>query len=490
MVGTWTLGEVGSARDTARETARAITPRLELEGRLIAVSNRVARPSATTSPGGLAQALGDALHVRGGTWIGWSGNLVADAASAEFDLLAEGEIVYGLLDLPAEDFQGFYEGYANGVLWPVFHGRPDLSVHEAGDYAAYQAVNRAFADAIARVAGRDDTIWVHDYHFLPLGGLLRERGIPSCVGLFLHIPFPHTGVFRTIPEAEAIARAMMGYDTIGVQTTRDARNLAETLAAMGEGTLLRRGEGYEVFVFGEHVRIMPLPIGIDVAGLRDVVSAPPPAAVSSFCRTLGGRRSLIGIDRLDYSKGLPQKLQGFYRYLQTDPRRADKVVMTQIAPISRGTVPAYEKTRREVEAIAGGIAGEFTSLTHNPLNFLTRAVDRATVAHLMARADVGLVTPIADGMNLVAKEFVAVQDPADPGVLILSEFAGAAEAMTSALLVNPHDIEAVAAAIETALAMPREQRRERHFSLMEVIHDTDISRWTERCLTELATAAD
>ncbi|MCF3932719.1 trehalose-6-phosphate synthase [Acuticoccus sp. M5D2P5] len=463
-----------------------VLPRVELDGRLIAVSNRVARPSGTTSPGGLAQALGEALKARGGTWVGWSGQLVASREAVELDLEMDDDVVYALLDLFDADFQGYYEGYANGVLWPIFHGRPDLSVHDAADFEAYKAINRAFAEAVARMAGPEDTIWVHDYQLLMLGEMLREAGVSTTIGLFLHIPFPYNDVFRTIPEAEEIARALVKFDTIGVQTTRDARNLAECLAGMGEGTVHRRGKAFEAHVFGEHVRVVPLPIGIDVAGIQRLLRVPPSSDVVDFSRGLAGRRSLIGVDRLDYSKGLPQKLQAFHQFLTEDPSRARDVVLTQIAPISRGSVKAYEKTRREVEAIAGCIAGMFTSLTCSPLNFLTRPVERGTIAHLMARSDVALVTPIADGMNLVAKEYVAVQNPRNPGVLVLSEFAGAAEAMTDALLVNPHDTDALSEAIERALSMPLGERRDRHAALMDVVRDTDIARWSEACLAELS----
>lgn len=481
-----------SALEPVLKPRRPIRRELGLTGqmdrRLIAVSNRVQLPKAQAAPGGLALALGQALDAHGGTWVGWSGDLVAEASAAEFDVQRCGHVAYALLDLEEQTFRGYYEGYANGVLWPVFHSRPDLSVHRAEDFEAYRRVNAAFAEQVAAMAEPDDLVWVHDYHFLLLGGLLREQGLANTLGLFLHIPFPHAQTFRAVPEAETLARALVQFDHVGVQTRRDALNLAEALATLGEGTVADLPDGTcEARAFGESVRIAALPIGIDVAGLRGELARPAPMEVRRSIATQDGRRSLIGVDRLDYSKGLPQRLQAFHAFLAQRPQRAQEVLFTQIAPVSRAGLAAYENTRREVEGVAGRIAGQFSTLTGSPLRFITRAYDRRAVAHLMRAADVGLVTPIADGMNLVAKEYVAVQDPADPGVLILSEFAGAAEAMTDALLVNPHDVEGMAAAIDRALAMPQTERRERHASLMEVVRDTDIARWTSRCMQALST---
>jgi trehalose 6-phosphate synthase len=461
-------------------------PEPTLGGRLIAVSNRVARPRKGAAPGGLALALSDALAAGGGTWVGWSGNHVPKGGEGEFTAERHGRVDYALLDIERAAFEGFYEGYANGVLWPTFHNRTDLAVRRGDAYAAYTAVNRSFAEAVARVAAPDDLVWVHDYHFLLLAGALRDLGLTNPVGLFLHIPFPHVETFRTLPEAETIARALVAYDAIGVQTRRDARNLSECLAALGEGTVTKRPDGFEVAAFGGSVRVSALPIGIDVDALRRVLAAPAPREVRAFRDSLEGRRALAGVDRLDYSKGLPQKLEAFYAWLSDDPQRARTAVLTQVAPISRGGVRAYAETRRELETIAGRIAGEFGTLSMSPLRLVTRAYDRAHVAHLLAASDVGLVTPMADGMNLVAKEFVAAQDDADPGVLVLSEFAGAAEMMTDALIVNPHDIDGMAAAIERALSMPLAERRERHRSLMEVVAATDVRLWTACCLAKLA----
>ncbi len=482
------LPQDGASQALPAPARMTTAPSTELDGRLIAVSNRVSRPAKGAAPGGLALALSEALQSRGGTWVGWSGATTHADDDGELDLTTVDDVTYAVMDIEAKAFAGFYEGYANGVLWPVFHGRPDLSDHDGSAYAAYREVNRRFGAAVARVAAVDDVVWVHDYHFLPLAEELRRIGLTNSVGLFLHIPFPHEQLFRAVPEAVELARALTHYDTIAVQTRRDATNLAEALAALSEGVVRETGDGMVATAWGRTVLVTAAPIGIDVAGLRGQLRAPAPAEVARYLSGLDGRASLIGIDRLDYSKGIPQRLEAYYRYLGADPERASRTVFTQIAPISRGAVRAYAETRREVELIAGRIAGQFATLDGSPLRLLTRAYERRAVAHLMASADVGLVTPLADGMNLVAKEFVAVQDAADPGVLVLSEFAGAAEAMTEAVLVNPHDVDGMAEAIDRALTMPLAERRERHASLMDVVYDTAITRWTDRCIASLAAA--
>jgi trehalose 6-phosphate synthase len=479
----------GSAHQGAYETGIAKFARTDIDGQLIAVSNRVSRPAGGSPPGGLALALSEALETRGGTWIGWSGDLAERPEDARFDVSRENGVRYGLLDLPKGDFQGFYEGYANGVLWPVFHDRPDLADHGHDAFDAYKAVNMAFARAIASVAKPGDTVWVHDYHFLLLADALRRADVSLTTGLFLHTPFPHAQTFRTIPEAEDVARALMSFDVIGVQTKRDAQNLAESLVGLSEGTASQEADRIVVRAWGETLTVRARPIGIDGAAIRRERDAPGSEEVQRYLESVAGRYSMIGVDRLDYSKGLPQKLEAYYTYLKNDPDRAGDTVLTQIAPISRGTVPAYVATRREVERFAGKICGQFGSLTGGPLRLLTRAWARRAIAQLMAASDAALVTPTADGMNLVAKEFVAVQDPNDPGVLILSEFAGAAEEMTDALLVNPRDVDGVAEALERARAMPLPERRERNAALARVVEDTAIERWIARCQQDLAEAA-
>ena len=459
----------------------------KLDGRLIAVSNRVSRPTKAATAGGLAQALSEALRGGDGLWVGWSGEYGhAGHADSGFDFETIGDMAFGLLDIDPDTFRGYYEGYANSVLWPVFHGRPDLVARTDGDFSAYSTVNTAFAEAIARTAVPGDTIWVHDYHFLILASALRARGMGGPIGLFLHIPFPQPATFRTLPEARHIVRALAAYDTIGVQTRRDAVRLAETLASVGEGTIVTDRAGFRVLVHGSHVRIKVRPIGTQPREIEASLAKPPPEDVAAYLAFAARKHSLIGIDRLDYSKGIAHRIRGFERYLAADPARAGDTVFTQIAPLSRETVPAYARERAEVEAEAGHLISRFGGLADSPFKLMTKGCDRVGVAHLLRGADAALVTPLADGMNLVAKEYVAAQDPADPGVLILSDMAGAAEDMTDALIIDPHDAEGIAAAIRASRAMPLGERRERHAALMKVVEATRVDRWVAACVADLA----
>ena len=458
--------------------------RLGLDGRLIAVSNRVSVPSKKASPGGLAQALSEALRGSEGMWVGWSGDHAT--ARQDLELESEGGINFGLLDLEEETYRRYYEGFANSVLWPLFHSQPDLVSRTDGDYRAYGEINDAFAAAIAAIARPEDTIWVHDYHFLPLARALRQRRVDGVVGLFLHIPFPPLQIFGRLPEARQIVRGLAAYDVIGVQTRRDAHRLAETMAAVGEGTVRAGRRGWRVDVFGDSVELVVRPIGTEPAEIRASLALPAPDDLADYLACAASRFSLIGIDRLDYSKGIPNRLRAFEHYLESDPRRAASTLFTQIAPLSREGVSAYAAVRAEVEALAGRIVGSFGTLSDSPLRIMTRPVDRVGVAHLLAASDIAMVTPLADGMNLVAKEYVAAQDPNDPGVLILSGAAGAAEQMTDALIVDPTDPEQMAHAIETARDMSRGERRERHRGLMSVVERTRIDRWLETCVADLA----
>ncbi|WP_226582115.1 alpha,alpha-trehalose-phosphate synthase (UDP-forming) [Acuticoccus sediminis] len=473
--------------DQARmdNAAQPVAPPV-LEGRLIAVSNRVSRPAKGASPGGLAQALSEALRGAQGMWIGWSGD--HGESGAELELEKHGDITFGLLDIEATTFHRYYEGYANSVLWPLFHSRAELVERTTGDFAAYTEVNAAFADQVAAIAQPNDIIWVHDYHFLILAEALRERGVDGTIGLFLHIPFPPLEIFRRLPEARTIVRALAAYDTIGVQTRRDAARLAECMAAIGEGAIRTARGGFRVDTFGETVHIAAKPIGTQPEEIRASLAKPRPPEVDAYLRMTADRLTLIGVDRLDYSKGIPNRLRAFERYLRADPSRAATTIFTQIAPLTREGVAAYGAVRQEVERLAGRIIGQFGGFAASPLSLLTRPVDRVGVAHLLAGSDVAMVTPLADGMNLVAKEYVAAQDPNDPGVLILSRYAGAAEDMTDALIVDPADIEGMARAIEAARLMPKGERRERYRSLMGVVERTRIDRWIDACMKDFVAA--
>jgi trehalose 6-phosphate synthase len=446
-----------------------------MSGRLIVVSNRI--PSEDLPSGGLVVALHEALSETGGLWIGAHSEVVETARDGLEDLAGNG-YAKKAFRLTEEERRSYYLGYANSVLWPLCHRRSDLIEFERAYAEGYLAVNRRVARAVAALAGPDDLIWIHDYHFLPLAAMLRARGVTARIGLFLHIPFPVLADLDALPEREDFPGWIAAFDVVGLQTEADVARCREMFRAEAEllpdGRVRHGGRAFAVRAF---------PIGIDTDAFAEAAAV----GGGEWLVNLGKREDLlIGVDRLDYSKGLPNRFRAMRAFLdgqQTGDRRAS---LLQIAPPSREEVGAYQDIRDELERLAGCINGRHAELDWTPIRYIHRGLPREQLAVLYRVARVGLVTPLADGMNLVAKEYVAAQDPEDPGVLVLSRMAGAAEAMTEALLVNPYDIEEMALAIDTALAMPLAERRRRHRALMEVVRDTDVALWRRRCIEALA----
>jgi trehalose 6-phosphate synthase len=469
--------------------------------RLVVVSNRVADPRKTAA-GGLAVALGDALASSGGLWFGWSGQVsdpqapppaetgtAAPAGEGAGDgagavrLQRAGLVTLATLDLTQADYDAYYLGYANGVLWPVFHNRLDLAELDRCDIAGYRRVNHLFAQQLAQLLRPDDLVWIHDYHLIPLAAELRALGCNQRMGFFLHIPLPPPLIMAAIPQHEWLMRALFAYDLVGFQSQTDVDHFARYVR--NEARAERRDN--DVFTaFGRSVRAQAVPIGIDV---DEFVALGQGREAQDTLRTLreqySTRQLLVGVDRLDYSKGLPQRLRAVQRLLQDHPENRRRAVMIQVAAPSRESVTAYADLRRELEGLTGAINGEFGELDWMPVRYLHRAVARRRLPGLFRASRVALVTPLRDGMNLVAKEFVAAQDPDDPGVLVLSRFAGAAEQMTDALLVNPYDTQAVANAIQRALQMPLDERRARHARLLAGIRAFDVHWWHRHFLTTL-----
>ncbi|MER5173237.1 alpha,alpha-trehalose-phosphate synthase (UDP-forming) [Thioclava kandeliae] len=446
-----------------------------MAGRLIVVSNRI--PTGDPS-GGLVVALHDALLARGGTWIGADPDPSEEGRDRLHDL---GNVPYQkrAFRLSAAERANYYSGYANSVLWPVCHRRTDLVEIRSEYRADYLAVNLRLARLIAKELGPQDVIWVHDYHFLPLATMLRSLGVTNRIGFFLHIPFPNITDLDVLPRPKDFARWLAGYNLVGLQTRRDVARAFEMFRADPRAEFLRDG----TVKFEENiVSVASFPIGIDSEQIEGIAAR---ADTGPF-GAADPRELIIGADRLDYSKGLPQKFEAFGRLLQgrIDPQA--RPTLLQIASPSRADVAAYQQITSELQAISGRINGRYSELDWQPLRFVHRSVDRERLIGLMRRAEVGLVTPLADGMNLVAKEFVAAQDPEDPGVLVLSRFAGAAEDMKGALLINPHDLDETAGAVELALAMPLAERKCRFEDCLQVVRDSRISVWTDRYLARLA----
>ncbi len=452
--------------------------------RLVVVSNRVADPRKTAA-GGLAVALGDALASSGGLWFGWSGLVTepGSASNAPPKIQRAGDVTLATVDLTQPDHDAYYLGYANGVLWPVFHNRLDLAVLDRSDIDGYRRVNRMFAQRLAPLLRPDDLVWIHDYHLIPLAAELRAMGCEQRMGFFLHIPLPPAQIMAAIPQHEWLMRSIFAYDLVGFQSEIDLAHFAGYVH--NEARAERRDN--DVFeAFGRTVRAQAIPIGIDVDEFQRLGKGRDAQEMLTTLREqYAHRRLLVGVDRLDYTKGLPQRLQAFQRLLQTYPENRHSAVLVQVAAPSRESVLAYADLRRELESISGSINGEYGGLEWMPIRYMHRAVARKRLPGLYQASRVALVTPLRDGMNLVAKEFVAAQDPADPGVLVLSRFAGAAEQMTDALLVNPYDTQAVAEATQRALHMPLHERQARHEKLLAGIRLQDVHWWHQHFISNL-----
>ena len=453
-------------------------PNRSAHGRLIVLSNRI--PTEAEPAGGLVVALHECLRKRGGIWIGSSGDPVA---SVNDELTSHPTEGYSrkTFDLDQHAYDNFYLGYANSILWPLFHHRSDLMQMEPAYAESYIATNRRVAGMIARELRPDDLLWVHDYHFLPIAAELRKVGVKNRIGFFLHIPFPVANDVMALPERADFNRWLTSFDLVGLQTQRDVAALLDLIRNDPDAELMLNGD---IETSHGKLSVRSFPIGIDV----DRFAADAAQAVPRQSLGLAeGTRLIVGADRLDYSKGLVQRFEAFRTYLDHYAPGRDRATFIQIAQPSREALDAYQDIRSALEASSGAINGQFSELDWTPIRYISRGVPRAQLAGVMRRADVCLVTPIADGMNLVAKEFIAAQDPADPGVLILSSFAGAAEQMKEALIVNPYDIEEVAKAIAQALDMPLQERKARHKKLLLGIRMADISWWSDSFLHALDT---
>jgi trehalose 6-phosphate synthase len=453
-------------------------------GRLVIVSNRVAVPGERAArAGGLAAALRDLLRRRHGLWFGWSGR-TAEATDAAPKLVSRADGTFATIDLAAADFDDYYGVFANGTLWPLFHYQLAHFEFHRPAFDAYRRVNAAFARALAPLLAPDDLVWIHDYHLIPLAGDLRRLGAVNRTGFFLHTPFPSPEVLLYLPVHQQVVRDLLEFDLIGFQTDCDVRAFCGYVENEAGGAIAPDGT---VAAMDRNSRAVAFPISVDV---DDIAAGAASAAASPEARrlaaSLSGRALLIGVDRLDYSKGLPQRFKAYRELLANHAERRNKVVFLQIAPISRGDLADYRTLRRELDQLAGSINGRFAEFDWTPIRYVNKSFSRHTVVGFYRLARVGVVTPLRDGMNLVAKEYVAAQDPADPGALVLSRFAGAAAEMDGALVVNPFDIEQVSLAMQQALAMPDAERRERWATMMAALRRNTVATWADNFLARLA----
>jgi trehalose 6-phosphate synthase len=459
--------------------------------RLVVVSNRVSVPNGDGAKrvGGLEVALRPALERNGGIWFGWSGKAVP-RQDVEMHTVSHKNVTYVVTDLSEEDYQEYYNGFANRVLWPILHFRLDLAEFARRDLSGYMRVNDHFATELEKIIEPDDLIWAHDYHLIPIADALRRRGHTNRIGFFLHVPMPPPEVLTSLPNHEQLIPLLLQYDVVGFQTEGDSGNFVRYLITEDLHHEMRMFEtsGRQIgfTLNGRQTQVGSFPVGIEPRGFQALarrnVRSP---LVKNLVTSLGGRTLIIGVDRLDYSKGLVQRLEAFEIFLARNPDWQGKVTYLQITPKNRSEIPEYVELAQAVGSIAGRINGKYGEVSWTPIRYVNRVYSRSVLAGLYRTARVGLVTPLRDGMNLVAKEYVAAQDSNDPGVLILSRFAGAAVDGKRALLVNPYDAESVAGAIAQALAMPLDERRERHAALLNGILENNVDKWQRDFLDAL-----
>ncbi|MEX0758833.1 MAG: alpha,alpha-trehalose-phosphate synthase (UDP-forming) [Tistlia sp.] len=454
--------------------------------RLVVVSNRVSAPrqGRTGGEGGLAVGILAALRERGGLWFGWSGKITELGGKLEsFDA---GRITYATLDLTARDYEEYYSGFANRSLWPLFHYRLDLADFTRRYLAGYQRVNALFASKLLPGLQADDQIWIHDYHLIPLADQLRQAGCKQKIGFFLHIPWPAPEVLVALPNHRSLVNSLCAYDLVGFQTETDRQAFIDYVLRDAGGTAI---DETTVELNGRRVKTGAYPISIDTGNLAKVAEEAANTRHTERLRaSVRDRDLIVGVDRLDYSKGLVARVEAFEHLLKAYPANRGRAVFLQIAPPSRSDVPEYQQIRGELESACGRVNAAYADFDWTPIRYLNKGFSRRLLTGFFRVSSIGLVTPLRDGMNLVAKEYVACQDPDEPGVLVLSRFAGAARELEAALIVNPYDTEGVAEALQSALAMSRDERRERWRSMYDYLVRHDIDGWRESFLKALSDA--
>lgn len=461
-----------------------------LQGRLITVSNRLpveiksraGRPRLSRSAGGLATALDSIWRFTHGVWIGWAGAADAPGATSMLQKAARGRS-YGFQPVPLtrDEISKFYSGFANEIIWPLFHDMPSRCDFDPEFWEVYQRVNRRFAQATTENVNGKDFIWAHDYHLMLMGRYLREAGCNAHAGFFLHIPFPAPDMFEKLPWRRQILRALLQYDLLGFQTDRDRYNFLSCLERILPEATTYRDDPYNTAVLeNRRTRIGSFPISISFeefanhAASRDVEQGS-----NQFRHELGNKFLVLGVDRMDYTKGIPERLKAFRLLLRRFPELRHRVTLLQVVVPSREEIPNYKELRREVELLVSQINGEFTEGGWVPIHYMHRNLTRKQLLTYYRAADIMLITSLKDGMNLVSKEFCAAQVD-ECGVVVISEFTGAAaELQHGALVVNPNDLAGVAEAIHKACVMPVEEKRSRMRLLRDIVRTYSVQNWAE-----------
>lgn len=438
--------------------------------RLVVVSNRVDLPPGNTAPGGLAVSLAATLRATGGLWFGWSGQTAEEAGSVHHQTF--GNVDYATVDLTPEEYAGYYHGYSNSVLWPLCHGLPCSPGTDAESYRSYERVNARFAELLVPLLEASDLVWVHDFHLLLVGRRLRAAGCQQRLGFFLHVPCPP---LQQLAEGRELLAALLAYDLIGFQTDGDLETFKQAVAwCWGTDAVVTDGN---LLVAGRRVTLGVFPVGVDLAAIAAAAQRMTLPEATVWWPRHSGVPRLIGADRLDGSKGLPLRLRAYRQFLTTQAANTAAVDYLQFVTPSRSELPAQQALREVIQAAAEEVNVARPHHHGHTLRCHFTAVEHCTLMGLLASADVALVTPLKDGMNLLAKEFVAAQPVHDPGVLVLSAQAGAARELEGAVLVDPADVRCIANAIATAISMPGDERRERHRSMLAALQRNELSTW-------------
>ena len=434
------------------------------------------------SAGGLGVAILDSLAEHGGVWYGWSGELTTKKSSP-LNIVAKGKTTFATLDLPQDDYEDFYNGYSNESLWPLFHYRLDLVEYSRKNYSGYVRVNKTFANNIVPLLKKDDFIWVHDYHFILMARELRQRRCTQKMGFFLHVPWPSKETLMALPDHKELVEALMDYDVIGFQTKGYVMAFLDYVIRELGGAVNHDGS---VYALGKRTKVQHFPISIETKKFIELSNESKDSShVKRLIQSIGDAQLILGVDRLDYSKGIINRFKAYERLLRDNPELGRNTNLMQIAPTSRGDVLQYQGIRQELETEAGHINGIYSDFDWTPIRYLNRGFNRKILAGFFRRSQVGLVTPLRDGMNLVAKEFVAAQSADNPGVLILSRFAGAAAELQGALQVNPYDPDEMCDALHTALTMPLEDRVRRWALMYQQIEISNLEVWWRRFIDAL-----
>ena len=456
---------------------------MALNSRLIVVSNRVPPASSfesqgrgEASAGGLVTAVRAAMEQSGGMWFGWSGRSTRRRVTTGPTVRIFGRIQLATMDLSDDEVSLFYLGFSNRTLWPLLHSFPMRVVIRHDTYRAYRRINLRFAQALMPMLRSDDIVWVQDFHLFHLGYELRRLGWNGKLGFFLHVPFPPAEIFNIMPWSGGTLEALLHYDLVGLHDERYLHNLVDALDVELGGE--SNGDSY--IYRGKTARLGVFPIGID----PDTFRPREDGHQHNLSDELGlaavpDRRLILGVDRLDYTKGIPHRLRIFERLLERHPSLGGNLIYIQISSPSRTRVPEYVQEKEQVERLVGQINGRFSEAGWVPIRYLYRSYSQTELAGFYHETDVCLVTPLRDGMNLVAKEFVAAQDIDSPGVLVLSRFTGAASTMKDAVIVNPYDVEGTAEATYQALRMPVSERRRRNRSLLSVVERHSSRSWSD-----------